>query len=151
MVLPSKARSLTMGNADGTIERSENTHVCASSRETTVTFDRRVKIVDETECLHKLGFSKELRGEAKSPREIEQARALLPDAFGDFATGKRSGKATDVVALPCVAEMAVSGSLKTLFESRTGPDVKHIPSAASSTPVVFVPPSYFKVDGTFDS
>lgn len=58
------------------------------SRDTIVTFDRRVNIVNETECLHKLGLSKELRGEAKSQYDIDQARTLLPEAFGDFAMGK---------------------------------------------------------------
>jgi hypothetical protein len=58
------------------------------SRDTIVTFDRRVKIVDETECLHRLGLSKELRGGATSQQDIERARELLPEAFSDFATGK---------------------------------------------------------------
>ncbi len=43
--------------------------------------------------------------------------------------------------------MAMSGSLKTLFESRTSSNVKSRTSTA--TPVIFVPPSYFKVDGKF--
>jgi hypothetical protein len=58
------------------------------SRDTILTFDRRVNITNETECLHKLGLSKELRGGAKSQYEIEHARALLPEAFKNFATGK---------------------------------------------------------------
>ncbi len=58
------------------------------SRDTILTFDRRVNIINETECLHKLGLSKELRGGAKTQHEIERARALLPEAFRDFATGK---------------------------------------------------------------
>lgn len=58
------------------------------SRDTFLTFDRRVNITNETECLHKLGLSKELRGGRKSQQEIEQARALLPEAFSDFATGR---------------------------------------------------------------
>jgi len=95
-------------------------------RDTILTFDRRVNIINETECLHKLGLSKELRGKTKSQHEIEQARALLPEAFRDFAT-----------------EMAISGSLKTLFETRTS---SNGPSTTKSTPVVFVPPSFFKVD-----
>ncbi|CAF3920647.1 unnamed protein product [Rotaria sordida] len=95
-------------------------------RDTILTFDRQVKIVNETECLHKLGLSKELRGNVKSQFNIEQARALLPEAFWDFAT-----------------EMAMTGSLKTLFETRTSSSIK---SRTSTTPVVFVPPSYFKVD-----
>jgi hypothetical protein len=37
--------------------------------------------------------------------------------------------------------MAMSGSLKTLFETRTSP--------MKSTPIAFVPPSFFKVDGKF--
>ncbi|CAF1262895.1 unnamed protein product [Adineta ricciae] len=94
-------------------------------RDTIVTFDRQVNIVNETECLHKLGLSRELRGEAKSQYDIEKARALLPEAFHDFAT-----------------EMAVVGSLKTLFENQVSSSTKN----SSSTPVVFVPPSYFKVD-----
>ena len=60
----------------------------SSSRDTIITFDRRVKIVNETECLHRLGLSKELRSDIKSQHNIEQARALLPEAFRDFATGK---------------------------------------------------------------
>ncbi|CAF1014259.1 unnamed protein product [Rotaria magnacalcarata] len=98
-------------------------------RDTIVTFDRRVKIFNETECLHKLGFSKELRGGVKSQHDIEQARALLPEAFWDFAT-----------------EMAMSGSLKTLFETRTSSNIKTRTSTTIKTPVVFVPPSFFKVD-----
>ncbi|CAM2700658.1 unnamed protein product [Rotaria socialis] len=98
-------------------------------RDTIVTFDRRVKIFNETECLHKLGFSKELRGGVKSQHNIEQARALLPEAFWDFAT-----------------EMAMSGSLKTLFETRTSSNRKTRTSTTIKTPVVFVPPSFFKVD-----
>ncbi|CAF4828495.1 unnamed protein product, partial [Rotaria sp. Silwood1] len=98
-------------------------------RDTILTFDRRVKVVNETECLHKLGLSKELRGDVKTQYTIEQARALLPEAFWDFAT-----------------EMAMTGTLKTLFETRTSSNVKSRTSTASTTPVVFVPPSYFKVD-----
>ncbi len=37
--------------------------------------------------------------------------------------------------------MAISGSLKTLFESRTSS------TTTKSKPLIFVPPSYFKVDG----
>lgn len=58
------------------------------SRNTILTIDRRVNVINETECLHQLGLSKELRGGAKSEYEIEQARALLPEAFKDFATRK---------------------------------------------------------------
>jgi hypothetical protein len=95
-------------------------------RDTIITFNRRVKIINETECLHKLGLSKELRGGNKSQHNIERARALLPEAFSDFAT-----------------EMAMSGSLKTLFENRTSLNVKN---GTTTTPVVFVPPSFFKID-----
>lgn len=62
--------------------------VFSSSRNTIVTFDRRVNLTNETECLYQLGLSKELRGGAKSQYEIDQARALLPEAFKDFATRK---------------------------------------------------------------
>ena len=68
----------------GTAKRID---VCFS-RDTIVTFDRRVNIVDETECLHRLGLSKELRGHATTSREIERARALLPEVFQEFATGE---------------------------------------------------------------
>ena len=44
-------------------------------------------------------------------------------------------------------EMALSGSLKTLFDARTSPSIKHGSSTITPSPVVFVPPSYFKVDG----
>jgi hypothetical protein len=44
--------------------------------------------MNETECLHKLDLSKELGGGAKNQHEIERARALLPEALRDFATGK---------------------------------------------------------------
>ncbi|UJR30200.1 hypothetical protein I4U23_017739 [Adineta vaga] len=98
-------------------------------RDTIVTFDRRVNIIDETECLHKLGLSRELRGEAKSQYDIDKACALLPESFNDFAT-----------------EMAISGSLKALFENRISSNVKDSSSKTTSTSVVFVPPSYFKVD-----
>ncbi len=75
-----------MGNKKK-ISRNNNSIFCCS-RDTIVTFDRQVNIVNETECLHKLGLSKELRGGAKSQYDIEQARALLPEAFSDFATRK---------------------------------------------------------------
>jgi hypothetical protein len=42
--------------------------------------------------------------------------------------------------------MAMSGSLKTLFDSRTSSNIKTRASTASA-PVDFVPPSFFKVDG----
>ncbi len=106
-----------------------------------------MNIVNETECLHKLGLSKELRGGAKSQYDIEQARALLPEAFRDFAT--RTGfcnMSRDNISL-FITEMAMSGSLKTLFESRTLSNVKS--RTSTTTPVIFVPPSYFKVDGKF--
>ncbi|CAF0792008.1 unnamed protein product [Adineta steineri] len=102
----------------------------SDGRDTIVTFDRRVKIINETDCLHKLGLSKELRGGMKSQYDIEQARALLPEAFSDFAT-----------------EMAISGSLKTLFDNQTSSNVKKgKTTTTTTTPVVFVPPSYFKID-----
>ncbi len=41
----------------------------------------------------------------------------------------------------------MTGSLKTLFETRTSSS--NIKSRASTTTVDFVPPSYFKVDGKF--
>ncbi len=44
--------------------------------------------------------------------------------------------------------MAISGSLKTLFETRTSSNVKN-GSTTTTTPVVFVPPSFFKVDGKY--
>ena len=53
-----------------------------------MTFDRRVNVINETECLHQLGLSKELCGGAKSEHEIEQVRTLLPEVFKDFATRK---------------------------------------------------------------
>ncbi|CAF4386041.1 unnamed protein product [Rotaria socialis] len=87
----------------------------------------KVRLVED--ALLKLGFSKELRGGVKSQHNIEQARALLPEAFWDFAT-----------------EMAMSGSLKTLFETRTSSNRKTRTSTTIKTPVVFVPPSFFKVD-----
>ena len=47
-----------------------------------------MRIVDETDCLHKLELSKELRGGATTQYEIERARGLLPETFHDFATGR---------------------------------------------------------------
>lgn len=98
-------------------------------------------MTNETECLHQLGLSKELRGGATSQQEIEEARALLPEAFRDFATGKNcvpnpSGEGEDLV------EMAMSGSLKTLFDNQT--------TSTKPTSAVFISPSFFKVDGKFD-
>ena len=43
--------------------------------------------------------------------------------------------------------MAMSGSLKTLFDTRASSSIKHGTSIITASPVVFVPPSYFKVDG----
>ncbi len=46
--------------------------------------------------------------------------------------------------------MAISGSLKTLFETRTSSNIKtRTSTTTTATPIDFVPPSYFKVDGKF--
>ena len=125
-------------------------HDVCFSRDTIVTFDRRVNIVDETECLHRLGLSKELRGHATTTLEIERARALLPEVFHEFATGEFHRSIRVWLTRTCLLsliEMATTGSLKPLFETRTSSTEKSLPTAAS---VVFVPPSYFKVDGKID-
>ncbi len=57
------------------------------SRNTILSFDRRVNIKNETDCLHKLGLSKQLSGGIKSQFEIENIRNILPETFRDFATG----------------------------------------------------------------
>lgn len=85
----------------------------------------------------------------KSQQDIEQARALLPEAFWDFATGKIYYFSIQKLNY-FIIEMAITGSLKALFETRTSSNIKNrTPTKTTTTPVVFVPPSYFKVDGKF--
>lgn len=72
----------------GMFEKREVRREFFSSRSTVLTFDRRVNLINETECLHQLGLSKELRGGATSEEEIERAQTLLPEAFRDFARRK---------------------------------------------------------------
>lgn len=44
--------------------------------------------------------------------------------------------------------MAMFGSLKTLFETRTSSNIKSRPSTTTTAPPVnYVPPSFFKIDG----
>ena len=103
---------MQMGMASGS-------EVCFS-RDTIVTFDRRVNIVEETECLHRLGLSRELRGHATTNLDIDRARALLPEVFHDFATGEFHRSIRVWLTFPCLLsfiEMATAGSLKPLFET----------------------------------
>jgi len=144
MVLPLKVHFQEMGKNK---KNKINKIIICFSRDTILTFDRRVNITNETECLHKLGLSKELRGGLKSQHDIEQIRALLPEAFRDFATGKIYFIII-IIFNPRKIEMAISGSLKTLFETRTSSNIKtRTSTTTTATPIDFVPPSYFKVDG----
>lgn len=143
MVLQLKHHFLEMGKEIQLNNKQKNrkTFSVSFSRNTVLTFDRRVNIKNETECLHKIGLSKQLQGGIKSQQELEQIRSLVPETFQDFVTRT---KITELKTLfnkffVFCLEMAMSGSLKTLFESRT--------STAKSTSSTNLPPVCFKIEG----
>jgi hypothetical protein len=79
-----------------------------------------VTIADETNYLHQLGLSNELRGEKQLASTIQRVQSLLPSIFKVLINGKEKKdpeeKWNDRFLFE---EMGSSGALQPLFETRT--------------------------------